>query len=453
MTLIGAHYIYSKPELWKSGCSNKFSIPSMPHRHIAPPPNETAMDMSQSAYNPGYNVASQDPSTADGDSRDSEGSYEEHNSDMGLRRSYSTPNTAQVQHQGTQETQSQSGAAGEKKRNKLGYHRTSIACSHCRRRKIRCIASPDVPNRCVNCIRLKKECSFYPVDQQPSADNRSRAPPRQTAGSSVGSATSSPAVASGSPGELPSHQPHAPVSGIAQGGKSQTAGDEYFPPDAKVPSNGMPAGGQYGYANQPPTNWMAADVNATHLSKAENLNMSWQSYPAESPMNTQFSTYAQSSTASATWASGASEAGSHDEMAWSDFAPPVRSTSYSGESTGSHQQVQYIPVGQGHPFERRPSNYSNMYPPQPFGAPVAAMTPCSGAGLETQRSPMAGTVASNAEAWQQQMLPHGQSPYAKQTDMFGGWQYDKVGGSQQMWLEQRPQRAATQAPSDAYYAT
>ncbi|POS85480.1 hypothetical protein EPUL_002298, partial [Erysiphe pulchra] len=59
----------------------------------------------------------------------------------------------------------------EKKRNKLGYHRTSVACGHCRRRKIRCIASPG-DRRCSNCIRLKKECNFYPVDQQSSNSGR-----------------------------------------------------------------------------------------------------------------------------------------------------------------------------------------------------------------------------------------------------------------------------------------
>ncbi|EEP81179.1 predicted protein [Uncinocarpus reesii 1704] len=68
------------------------------------------------------------------------------------------------------------GVAADKKRNKLGYHRTSVACVHCRRRKIRCLLAPDDPQgRCENCIRLKKECHFYPVDQQPPVEKRSRA--------------------------------------------------------------------------------------------------------------------------------------------------------------------------------------------------------------------------------------------------------------------------------------
>ena len=37
---------------------------------------------------------------------------------------------------------------------------------HCRRRKIRClIANSDPTGHCANCIRLKKECNFYPVEQ------------------------------------------------------------------------------------------------------------------------------------------------------------------------------------------------------------------------------------------------------------------------------------------------
>jgi hypothetical protein len=43
---------------------------------------------------------------------------------------------------------------------------------HCRRRKIRCLLQKDdAQGRCSNCIRLKKECTFYPVD---ATDRRPR---------------------------------------------------------------------------------------------------------------------------------------------------------------------------------------------------------------------------------------------------------------------------------------
>ena len=101
----------------------------------------------------------------------------------------------------------------EKRRNKLGYHRTSVACGkcslrlqpalrgkalitlvtvHCRRRKIRCLLAQDDPqNRCSNCIRLKKECNFFPVDQQPPIERRPRAGSRTEGRSDENSVSSS----------------------------------------------------------------------------------------------------------------------------------------------------------------------------------------------------------------------------------------------------------------------
>ncbi len=105
-----------------------------------------------------------------------------------IRRSLSTPHMRSL-------ALGESGAlspTSDKRRNKLGYHRTSVACGeqhpenaqagwsadicdqgHCRRRKIRCLLAPDDPQgRCSNCIRLKKECNFYPVEQVMSPDPR-----------------------------------------------------------------------------------------------------------------------------------------------------------------------------------------------------------------------------------------------------------------------------------------
>ncbi|OJJ38135.1 hypothetical protein ASPWEDRAFT_104822 [Aspergillus wentii DTO 134E9] len=89
----------------------------------------------------------------------------------------------------------------DKKRNKLGYHRTSVACVHCRRRKIRClVAADDAQGRCENCIRLRKECQFYPVDQQPPVEKKSRPSSRLETTSTDPSTTSSPPPnASGAP--------------------------------------------------------------------------------------------------------------------------------------------------------------------------------------------------------------------------------------------------------------
>lgn len=72
---------------------------------------------------------------------------------------------------------------------------------HCRRRKIRCLLAPDdIHGRCSNCIRLKKECNFFPVDQQPpSLDRRPRSGSKNDGLSNEAStsSSSSPALAGG----------------------------------------------------------------------------------------------------------------------------------------------------------------------------------------------------------------------------------------------------------------
>lgn len=73
----------------------------------------------------------------------------------------------------------------------------TFCTGHCRRRKIRCLLAPDdAQNRCANCIRLKKDCNFFPVDQQPQFDRRPRASSKaDTRGST--SSESSPALVGG----------------------------------------------------------------------------------------------------------------------------------------------------------------------------------------------------------------------------------------------------------------
>ena len=114
---------------------------------------------------------------------------------------------------GPMDSTAPSSSSDNKKRNKLGYHRTSVACGrsffffspihasiftdnvvHCRRRKIRClVAANDAQGRCENCIRLRKECQFFPVDQQPPVEKKPRPQSR------LESASTDPSTASSSP--------------------------------------------------------------------------------------------------------------------------------------------------------------------------------------------------------------------------------------------------------------
>ena len=93
-----------------------------------------------------------------------------------------------------------------------------VLTAHCRRRKIRCLlAEGDPGQRCQNCIRLKKECVFYPVDQQNVIDqNRSQSSTKSTSIPS-GVSPSPPDLGSGRPfdrerqfGSFPSLPSNAP---------------------------------------------------------------------------------------------------------------------------------------------------------------------------------------------------------------------------------------------------
>lgn len=135
-------------------------------------------------------------------------------------------------------------SAADKRRNKLGYHRTSVACGelrvedalvsrvliilqgHCRRRKIRCLLAPeDAHGRCSNCIRLKKDCNFYPVDQQPPNENK----PRKSDSNSQDLSNSSTATS-----------PHTLAPGLEDG-------EPAFPHYSQLPiSSGEYSYGQFG---------------------------------------------------------------------------------------------------------------------------------------------------------------------------------------------------------------
>ena len=54
----------------------------------------------------------------------------------------------------------------------------------------------DPQGRCANCIRLKKECSFHPIDQPPTSEGRSKTSSRASTGPKAGSASSSPTLSS-----------------------------------------------------------------------------------------------------------------------------------------------------------------------------------------------------------------------------------------------------------------
>ena len=348
---------------------------------------------------------------------------------------------------------------------------------HCRRRKIRCIPSQnDVQGRCVNCIRLKKECSFYPVDQQPPQDTRQKSASRSSVGPKIASASSSPALQTGLPSDIHGQQsyPQLTMPSIqTMPPPTRPPGTESYPPDSKsksrspspspfpghhhqgqptkafqVPSSAS-SNRPYEYGHHGMTNWMSADASPSS-SKPSDLNATWRSYPAESPITPAFSPYTpHAPPPSATWSTSVSESTSRDDMSWSAYpAPPSRSLSFGAESVGSHSQYPSISQMSSHssrPYDRKSSSISSdMYPP-PIATTIPGIETVPGTTLEHNVSLSAGAVPpSSYGSWQQ---PYS---YSKPTDTYGGW-YGETGGQQHIGSGEQHPPEHSHSGSGMYY--
>ncbi|KAK4145468.1 uncharacterized protein C8A04DRAFT_35743 [Dichotomopilus funicola] len=406
-----------------------------------PPPNGADLDMPSAGYLPNYTVASHSSSGMDPDARDR----------AELRRPISTSVVGPSQvHPQQQSPSQQSGPAGqdasaERRRNKLGYHRTSVACGHCRRRKIRCVPSPnDGQGRCINCIRLKKECSFYPVDQQPPVDTRQKSGSRSSASTKVASASSSPSMQPGIPSDIHGQQqpyPHLTMpSAQNMAPPMKPTGSDGHSTDSKVPSS-VPSTRGYEYGHHGMSNWMSADTSPSS-SKPGDVNGAWRSYPGDSPITPAFSPYTPHGPShSATWsASVGSEPSSRDDIAWSSYPAPPRSMSFGGENMNGHQQ--YPPISQlghnaGRGYDRKASSVSaDMYSP-PIATTIPGIETVPGTTPDQNVSLSAGAVPPSSYAsWQQSYS------YSKPGEAYGGW-YGEAG--------EQHSSGHGQHPSNVYY--
>lgn len=304
---------------------------------------------------------------------------------------------------------SQAALANEKKRNKLGYHRTSVACGHCRRRKIRCIPSPsDTLGRCINCIRLKKECSFYPVDQPPapqSTEARPKAPSRASTGPKVTSASSSPAMA---PGQSPDMSQYQQYQHVAMP-PANMAPPAMRPAGVEgVPSGASSSSRSFDFQGQQMANWMPHDA-ASGAAKPSNLNETWTSYPQESPITPSFSPYTPQGPGPAGWgATINTDPNIRDEMNWASFVP-AGSVPFPGQAQMPNQ---FAGMPQGRSFGRKSSTMSMDMYSTPLTTSVAGFDP-QGASLSAGAVPPAGYGS-----WEQ--------PYTYTKSSEGGyeWSYD-----------------------------
>ncbi|KAI1126105.1 hypothetical protein F5Y10DRAFT_217668 [Nemania abortiva] len=275
-----------------------------------------------------------------------------------LRRSHSTPNVAQ---QGMNEPDTEfHGLPGEKKRNRLGYARTNMACGNCRKRKIRCQPVKD-DGRCSQCIRLKKDCQFYAVDQQPPPPSVVRAGSRPHPKAMLVSAVTSPPVAPGHPGDMQTHHAYnGRAMSVSHDMRPAGLRQDSYLDDPKL-APGASAVRPYNYG-QNMDNWAPTAANAT--AKHGDIGASWRSYPPESPVAPGYTPYSMAaSQTSTTWATSPLEATvgpegtSRAEDAWSPYQQPTRSMSFSGE-----HPIQYAATP-SRTYDRKASVASDMFHP------------------------------------------------------------------------------------------
>ncbi|KAH8657503.1 hypothetical protein BGZ60DRAFT_383685 [Tricladium varicosporioides] len=345
-----------------------------------------------------------------------------------IKRSMSTPN---VRGQATAEA----AALADKRRNKLGYHRTSVACGHCRRRKIRCIPSAgDLQNRCSNCIRLKKECNFYPVDQQPQPDPRRRGSKSQGGAGRV-SASSSPSTTSGQIPEIPSNLPYpsANMPSIQDLGGPQMKRQrtESFSPENKGVAV-VTSSREFNY-NHGPTNWMAPDASPGIKQQGEIPQQFWRPNPQDSPLTPAFSPFTPSLQIPPTqsWPTPHPEPSPRDDMSWSVPHPPQRSISYSNLEGLQHQQQQFPAYSQApqnpvaeHYTTKPRVQHTGMYPP-PLATSTSGMmtTPTSATTNESLPHPhSAGSLPPSAfQGWPQQQSYAYQKPPPQHHEGYQNW--------------------------------
>lgn len=105
----------------------------------------------------------------------------------------------------------------------------------------------------------------------------------------------------------------------------------------------------FDYSHGGMTNWMSADASP---SSSKPGDLSWRSYPQESPITPAFSPYTtHAAPPSATWTPQSEAAGrGSDDLGWSYPPPPPRSLSFGSDTMSSHhsqhQQQAYPSISQ-----------------------------------------------------------------------------------------------------------
>ncbi|KAI9053602.1 hypothetical protein LZ554_002556 [Drepanopeziza brunnea f. sp. 'monogermtubi'] len=339
-----------------------------------------------------------------------------------VKRSMSTPN---IQGQASADAAALALSA-EKRRNKLGYHRTSVACGHCRRRKIRCIAAPgDAHNRCSNCIRLKKDCQFFAVDAQPPVlESQRRASRTQIGAERASEESSSPSTSTGQDLGGPQMKRQRTES------FSPESTGKGFLPSSLINPAVVTSSRNLEYtqsADHGTTNWMATDLSpSTTDPKMETSQSYWRINTHASPITPAFSPFTPNLQIPP-WTPHAEASPRED-----NWSAPQRSISYSNlEGLHTlHQSTQYaaytqpLPSNDHYTTKPRVLQSSPMYPPlmQTSSSMVASHEPLSATPSEPHQHPPSAQPLPPASFpnWQQQFYSY-QKPASAGPDHYPGW--------------------------------
>jgi hypothetical protein len=310
----------------------------MSYQPYPPPSTSSEMNIPHPGYAPTYDVPPPGGPVPVGDPN------------WPFQRSFSTPDARPMQH-GTDHLQL--GLGAERRRNKLGYHRTSVACSHCRRRKIRCIPSTsDVHGRCASCIRLKKDCSFIPAEQQGSELHQKESSQGPIDIKGVSSPPSP--TASGEGSDKSGRRTYSSVGSTHSTSTQSTTGLPDRPDIHGDTANGTRSSSSFEYGVQSVSGTMAPRYSdkprATHL---------------ESSMNPYYNGYSQGPPLPSVYPPG-EPLSSRNGPGWAPMAPPIRSVSYGGEHLGEHGSAPYLPM------QSVENGYqSSVGPPNPMASGMA----------------------------------------------------------------------------------
>ncbi|KAI5926105.1 hypothetical protein F4810DRAFT_577277 [Camillea tinctor] len=319
--------------------------------------------------------------------------------------SFPTPTPSSMED--TNDTASKSaGNGGEKKRNRLGYHRASIACSHCRKRKIRCIVpnKRDMQGQCKSCQNLKKDCTYENVDQRSSSvPGQNQGSVRSSSRTRMDSVSVSPTTGPRHPTDLLSH--HQSYQQLSA--RSPVKSEDY-PEDHRIQNNTLGIR-TFGYSQ----GWLPTEANPNSTKVAGDIHIPLRDYTHETPAASSFSPYpTQSTQAPATWNTASTgsplidvETTSRQEDAWSSYPPPGRVASYGNEASSQY-------LSSNRPYDRRSQIPSDIYQ---YPHVATSMQSISHPGTPVDPRASEAVPTSTYGTWQQ---PY---QYSKGSEGYNGW--------------------------------